>query len=123
MIEILSNMPEGVTGIRVTGTVTGDEMRAFEPKMRELLETDEIRFVEVIDPDYEGFGRGGLAEDLKMGFGMLVKHRAAFKRMAVVTDTDWIVRTMHVLGWMVPGELEIFGLDELERAKEWAAGG
>ncbi|CNK28687.1 Uncharacterised protein [Mycobacterium tuberculosis] len=24
--------------------------------------------------------------------------------------------------WMVPGELAIFGLDELDRAKEWAAG-
>ena len=24
--------------------------------------------------------------------------------------------------WMVPGELALFGADELERAKEWAAG-
>jgi hypothetical protein len=24
--------------------------------------------------------------------------------------------------WMVPGELALFGLDELERTKEWAAG-
>jgi hypothetical protein len=26
------------------------------------------------------------------------------------------------VGWMVPGELEVFGLDDLERAKQWAAG-
>jgi hypothetical protein len=38
--------------------------------------------VDVIASDYEGFGPGGLVEDLKLGFG----------------------------------------LDELERAKEWAAG-
>ncbi|MGB8504272.1 MAG: STAS/SEC14 domain-containing protein, partial [Mycobacterium sp.] len=24
--------------------------------------------------------------------------------------------------WMVPGELALFGLDELDRAKQWAAG-
>jgi hypothetical protein len=29
---------------------------------------------------------------------------------------------LHALAWMVPGELALFGLDELERAKEWAAG-
>lgn len=122
MIETMTEMPEGVTGIRVSGTVTGEELRAFEPQMRQLLDTDEIRFVEVIDPDYEGFGRGGLAEDIRMGFGVLFKHHSAFKRMAIVTDTDWIVHALHVLAWMVPGELKIFGLGELEQAKEWAAG-
>jgi hypothetical protein len=30
---------------------------------------------------------------------------------------------MHAFAWMVPGELAMFGLDELERATEWAAGG
>jgi hypothetical protein len=118
----MTDMPEGVTGIRVSGTVTGEELRAFEPQMRQLLDTDEIRFVEVIDPDYDGFGRGGLAEDIRMGFGVLFKHHSAFKRMAIVTDTDWIVHTLHVLAWMVPGELKIFGLGELEQAKQWAAG-
>ena len=28
----------------------------------------------------------------------------------------------HALAWMVPGELALFGLDELEQAKQWAAG-
>ncbi len=42
--------------------------------------------------------------------------------MAVVTDKEWIAHTLHALGWMVPGELKLFGLDELEQAKQWAAG-
>jgi hypothetical protein len=29
---------------------------------------------------------------------------------------------MHAFAWMVPGELKVFGLDELQQAKEWAAG-
>jgi len=77
--------------------------------------------VEVIASDYEGFGRGGLAEDLKLGFGALFRHHSAFKRIAVVTDKEWVVHTLHALAWMVPGELAVFGLDELDRAKEWAA--
>jgi hypothetical protein len=122
MIEVLQDMPDGVTGIRVSGRVSGDEMREFKPDMEEMLNTGEIRIVEVIASDYEGFGRGGLVEDLKMGFGALFRHHSAFKRIAVVSDKEWVAHTLHAVGWMVPGELAFFGLDELERAKEWAAG-
>ena len=122
MIEVLSDMPEGVTGIRVSGRVAGDDILGFKSRMEELLEADEIRIVEVIAPDYAGFGPGGLVEDLKMGFGALFKRHSAFKRIAVVSDKDWVAHTLHAVGWMVPGELKMFGLDELEQAKEWAAG-
>ena len=122
MIEVLSDMPEGVTGIRVSGRLRGDDLREFKPAMEGMVNKGEIRIVEVIAPDYEGFGPGGLVEDLKLGMGALFKHHSDFKRIAVVTDKEWAVHTLHALAWMVPGELAIFGLDELDRAKEWAAG-
>lgn len=122
MIEVLQDMPAGVAGIRVSGKVTGDEMIKFKPELQKLLGSEEVRIVEVIARDYEGFGRGGLVEDLKQGFGTLINHHSAFKRIAIVTDREWVSHTVHVVGWMVPGELEVFGLDDLERAKEWAAG-
>ncbi|WNG84311.1 STAS/SEC14 domain-containing protein [Mycobacterium sp. ITM-2016-00316] len=122
MIEVLPDMPDGVTGIRASGRISGEDFRAFAPTMEALGAAKEIRIVEVIAPDYEGFGPGGLAEDLKMGFGTMLQHHSAFKRIAVVSDKDWVRHTMHALGWMVPGEVAVFGLDELDGAKEWAAG-
>ncbi|MBV9059876.1 MAG: STAS/SEC14 domain-containing protein [Pseudonocardiales bacterium] len=122
MIEVLPDMPEGVTGIRVSGRLRGDDLREFKPAMEELLKTGEIRIVEVVAPDYEGFGPGGLSEDLKLGLGALIHHHSAFKRIAIVSDKDWVAHALHAFAWMVPGELGLFGLDELERAKEWAAG-
>jgi hypothetical protein len=122
MIEVLSDMPKGVIGIRVSGRLLGDDLREFKPAMDEMLNTGEIRIVEVIASDYEGFGRGGLVEDLKLGLGALFQHHSAFKRIAVVSDKDWVAHTLHALAWLVPGELAMFKLDELERAKEWAAG-
>ncbi|WP_071287149.1 STAS/SEC14 domain-containing protein [Mycolicibacterium llatzerense] len=122
MIEVLSDMPDGVTGIRVSGRVSGDDFREFEPTMDDLVGGGEIRIVEVIAADYEGFGPGGLVEDLKVGFGALFKHHSAFKRIAVVSDKAWVAHTLHAVAWMIPGDLQIFGLDELDRAKEWAAG-
>ena len=121
MIEVLPDMPEGVTGIRVSGRLLGDDLRAFKPAMEPLLNKGEIRIVEVIASDYEGFGPGGLVEDLKLGFGALFQHHSAFKRIAVVTDKEWVAHSLHALAWLVPGDLALFGLDELERAKDWAA--
>ncbi len=122
MIEFLPAMPKGVTGIRVSGRLRGDDLREAKPALEEALQTGEIRIVEVIAPDYEGFGPGGLAEDLKMGLGLLIQHHSAFKRIAVVSDKEWVGHAMHAFAWMVPGELAVFGLDELDRAAEWAAG-
>ena len=121
MIEVLQDMPQGVAGIKVSGRVRGDDLRAFKPHMQDMLKSGEIRIVEVIASDYEGFGPGGLVEDLKLGFGALLQHHSAFRRIAIVTDKEWVAHTLHALAWMVPGELALFRLDELDRAKEWAA--
>jgi hypothetical protein len=122
MIELLPDMPKGVTGVRVSGRLRGDEVREIKPTVEEMLKTDEIRIVEVIAPDYEGFGPGGLLEDLKLGFSTVWPHHAAFKRIAIVSDKAWVANTVHALAWMIPGDLKTFKLDELDKAKEWAAG-
>lgn len=122
MIELLPDMPKGVTGVRVSGHLGGAELREVKPAIDDMLHTDEIRIVEVIGNDYEGFGPGGLFEDLKLAVGTVWPHHAAFKRIAVVSDKAWVAHTMHAVSWMIPGEIAIFTLDELDKAKEWAAG-
>lgn len=122
MIEQLTDMPAGVIGISVSGRIRGDDLRELRPMMDELLHSGEIRIVEVIAPDYEGFGPGGLVEDVKLGFGALLQHYSAFTRIAVVSDRDWVRHALHAFAWMVPGELALFGADELDAAKQWAAG-
>ena len=97
MIEILPDMPEGVIGIRVSGRLLGEDLREFTPAMQELFKTGEIRIVEVIASDYEGFGPGGLVEELRLGFGALFQHHSAFKRIAVVFDKNWVSHPLHAL--------------------------
>ena len=121
MIEELQDMPTGVSGIRVSGRITAEDFHRFRPTMDRMLDSDDIRFVEVIGPDYEGFGHGGLLADIKQGFSN-VKRIRSFTRSAIVTDKEWIAHAIHALAWMIPGEIALFGLDELEAAKQWAAG-
>lgn len=121
MIEEMQDMPAGVSGIRISGRVTAEDFDRFRPTLDRMLNSDEIRFVEVIGPDYEGFGSGGLLADVKQGFTTL-KHIRAFRRTAIVSDTQWIAHAVHAMGWMIPGELKLFGMDELDAATAWAAG-
>jgi SpoIIAA-like len=95
MIEVLPDMPEGVTGIRVSGRLRGDDMREFKPAMEEMLKSGEIRIVEVIAPDYEGFGPGGLVEDLKLGLGALFHHQSPW----CPTRNGSATRCMRWRGW------------------------
>lgn len=122
MIELLADMPPGVTGIRVSGRLSGDELREIRPSLRQMLQGGDVRIVEIIDSDYEGFGPGGLVEDIKLGLGAVLPHHSSFKRIAVVSDKDWVAHVLHALEWMIPGELKVFGLDELDHATRWAAG-
>jgi len=43
MIELLPDMPEGVTGIRVSGRIRGDDLREFKPAMDEMLKSGEMQ--------------------------------------------------------------------------------
>ncbi|CAN5767838.1 hypothetical protein BH10ACT9_BH10ACT9_02980 [soil metagenome] len=39
-----------------------------------------------------------------------------------MSDIDWVSHALHVFAWMVPGELKMFRIDDLDQASAWAAG-
>ena len=121
MIEVLDDMPEGVLGVRVGGRLTADDYQGLVPTLEEAVNKGDIRIVEVIGPEYEGLEAGAVLADLKVGMEYVFGHFKEWKKVAVVTDISWISHAIHALAWMVPGECEIFGMDQLEEAKAWAA--
>ena len=50
-------------------------------------------------------------------------HLSDWKRIALVTDIDWMTRMAAMFGWMTPGELKRFPLAERDAAIAWAAAG
>lgn len=123
MIERLEDMPAGVIGFRASGKLTREDYTdAMMPTLREAAESGEMRLVYVLGPDFDGLEAGAMVEDVKSGFELTVGHHSSWKRLAMVTDVDWIRNSIHLLGWVAPGELKLFDLDALEQAKAWAAG-
>jgi hypothetical protein len=122
VVEALPDMPAGTIGFRISGRVRSEDYRdVLDPSLSTEVETGSLRALFVVE-GYEGFDMGAVKEDVKGAVPLALAHRDAWKRIAVVTDVDWIAKAMEMFRWLIPGEQKVFGLGELEDAKRWVAG-
>jgi hypothetical protein len=118
MITELSDLPAGVIGFEVTGTIRAEDYRdVVLPALERAAGSGEVRFVVVI-PDFHGMSGGAVWQDLKVG----IEDFRAWKRIALVTDIEWMDRMTSMFGWMTPGQVRHFPLAQREDAIAWAAG-
>jgi SpoIIAA-like len=52
---------------------------------------------------------------------MGAQHLTHWKKIALVTDVEWMIHLTHLFGWMTPGEFRHFALADRDAAIEWAA--
>ena len=118
MIKELNDMPAGVVGFEVAGTLKAEDYRdVILPALERAAAGGEVRFVIVI-PEFRGMSGGAMWQDLKVG----VEHLRAWKRIALVTDIEWMKQMTTLFGWMTPGEVRQFSLAQRDEAVAWAAG-
>ncbi|MGH2973301.1 MAG: STAS/SEC14 domain-containing protein [Solirubrobacterales bacterium] len=121
MIERIVGMPPGTIGLRAAGKLSKDDyVEVLEPALREGIESGELRLLFVLS-DFDGLELGAWPEDLKTGLRSWVRDHSAWKRFALVTDTEWVAKAMHMLTWLTPGEVMVCGLAEEDEARAWVA--
>jgi hypothetical protein len=122
MVGRLDDMPAGVIGLRGSGRLTKEDYtEVLEPALKEAMDSGEARVVFVLT-DFEGLEPSATWEDLKTGLGVELANREKWKRLALVTEVDWVAKAMRAFAWAMPGEVEVYeDLDKLEEAKSWAA--
>lgn len=118
MIQLLDDLPVGVLGFRAAGQITAsDYTDVLKPAIDDVLRRgDEVRIVLVFD-DWPGLTGGAVWEDLKMGIERFTK----WKRIALVTDVEWMRHATSLFGWMTPGDVKTFTIAEHDAAVAWAA--
>lgn len=122
MIERIEDMPDGSVGLSASGKLTKEEyVDVLEPAINEAVDSGEARIVFVLT-DFDGIKAAAVPEDVKTGFKAEFAHRKEWKRFALVTDEDWVAKAMRMFAWLMPGELMIYGMDQLDEAKSWVAG-
>jgi len=118
MISELSGVPAGVIGFEASGKLRAEDYRdVVLPALERAAAAGDIRFV-IVMRDFGGMSGGALWQDLKVG----IEHLRAWKRIALVTDIEWMTHLTALFGWMTPGETKTFPLAERDEAIRWAAG-
>ena len=77
---------------------------------------DTVRIV-IEFADWSGMSGGAMWEDLKLGIERFTK----WKKIALVTDVDWMRHATNLFGWMTPGDVKTFSIAERDAAVKWAA--
>ena len=118
MITELSDMPEGVIGFQAEGQIRAEDYRdVVLPAVERAAKSGEVRFL-IVMPQFGGMTGGALWQDLKVG----IDHFRAWKRIALVTDVEWMRHMTDLFGWMTPGEVRTFPLSDRDQAVQWVAG-
>ena len=117
MIEALKGFPANVVALACKGHVTrSDYETALIPAVREALKQHhKVRLYYQIGPNFSGIEAGAVWEDFKVG----MEHLLRWERIAVVTDVDWIRHTIRAFSFVMPGEVKIFPVDEMAKARAW----
>ncbi|MEU4216600.1 STAS/SEC14 domain-containing protein [Actinoplanes sp. NPDC026623] len=123
MIELLTDLPDGTLGFRLSGPVSRDEyVKILLPPMKAAIEGGRgVRLLLVVGDDFGWFEPGAFWEDLKFGLGPGIAHHKAWERTAIVSDADWVRHAMGVFGWLMPGQARAFTQAGMDQARTWIA--
>ena len=117
MFKLIPDLPDHVIGIDVSGKVTADDYRdqlnpLIEEKLRSHKRLDMLcRF----DDDWQGVEPGAMWQDLRVGMGSI----GHWGRVAMVTDSIWLKNSVNFFGFLWPGHLRHFSLDEYQQSHDW----
>jgi hypothetical protein len=122
VIETINSLPAGVIGFRASGKISREEYHHMMEPIYALLEQgDPVNLLFVVEDDFHGLDLRALWEDMKAAGSVGLKHRSAWKKMALLTNKDWIRHGEAGFGWLAPGELRVFDLDQMTEATAWLA--
>ena len=93
-------------------------MWSFQRSAQRSLERNDVRLLYVVGDDFESYSPGALWADTKL-WASRVK---AWKKVAIVSDADWLENSVTAFGWLVPGQFRVFDSDDVDDAKMWLAG-
>ncbi len=117
MLKLLEGYPDNVLAIRGSGEITArDYSDVMVPAVEnKLSEHKRVRLLYVLDDTFDGFTGAAAWEDAKVG----MRHLAAFERVAVVSDADWVRTMVRGFGFAMPGQVKVYALEDTDDAREW----
>jgi hypothetical protein len=118
VITIIEGLPAGIIGFEASGEVSSEDYRqTLDPLVDQAMSSGaRVRALAVLGTDVD-YRSGAMLEDARLG----LKNWSAWERIAIVSDDRRLREAIHLLGWMVPGEVRVFAVDARPDAVAWLA--
>jgi hypothetical protein len=116
-ITRLEGFPRDVIALRFSGIITSrDYAETLVPLIDAASQThDKLKLLCILDQYFDSYAADAVWDDMRFGFS----HLTTFSKMAIVTDIDWIAKSARLFGSLMPTEVMVFALSELEDAEAW----
>lgn len=116
-ITQLDGFPRDVIALRFSGLITSkDYTESLVPLINAASkEHDKLKLLCLLDQYFDGYSAGAMWDDMRFGFS----HLTTFAKLALVTDIDWIRKSAKLFGSLMPTEVMVFDVDDLDDASEW----
>jgi hypothetical protein len=120
MFEKIPDVPGGIDAFRVVGTLTRDDyQQTVEPLLDEARREDRhLRLLLQFGPEFEGFTAGAVwgKTETWLQFPALLRMIDGY---AIVSDLRWMREWIHLVGFLMPFPLRVFGNDQRDEASAW----
>ncbi len=116
-ISEIKGLPRDVVGIDIRGLITSqDYSETLIPLIAQReKEHDKLKMICVLGDYFDGYSPGAMWDDLRLG----LSHMTTFSKLALVTDAEWVKNGAKFFGMLMPTQVMVFDLTEIDDAKAW----
>ncbi|MBR0553464.1 STAS/SEC14 domain-containing protein [Stakelama marina] len=115
MIDFVTDSQAGVIEFTVDGRISREQYDAVAAEIEsQIAQHGKVNIVEIIR-DFEGMEPSLWWRDIRWGFD----HLSQLSRTAVVTDSGWIGPVSKAVGALMPVDIRVFPMRDLDAARLW----
>lgn len=120
MITQIKDVPSNMVAFRASGDVTKEDFeKTVFPAVEAVVEkTGELNYLLLLQTDVKNFTLGAWWEDVILG----LKELFNWRRAAIVTDSETVIRFTHIFSVFAPGLYKGFLPEEFDQAVTWVSG-
>lgn len=118
-VTVMEGLPDDVVGLSVAGIVSARDYDALIMPLivAKAARHPTLRMIYRLGPEFDAFTAGAVWSDALID----VKHLTGFRRVAFVSDLDWIRHAVRTFAPFMPADVHVFADGELDAAKAWVS--
>ena len=119
MISQIKEVPDNMVAFRTSGAVTREDFeKVVFPAVEEVVKrTGHLNYLLLLETDAGNFTPGAWLQDVLLG----LKELFHWRRAAIVTDSESIIRFTHIFSVFAPGIYKGFLPNEFDQAVTWVS--